>query len=155
MRTLSTESVDHPARIVVIEDNAADVTLLRYALDQHGVAYELEVFKDGEQALRFVQQHRTGAREPHPCVIVLDLYLPRYDGLAVLKAIREAPALAHIRVVVVSSGTTAGEEQQMLELGVRLYRNKPANLEDLTELGREILSICKEHATPVDSQVSA
>jgi CheY-like chemotaxis protein len=155
MRTLSIESIENPARIIVVEDNPADVALLRYALDQHGDAYELEVLIDGEQALRFVQQHRTGAREPRPCVIVLDLYLPRYDGLAVLKAIRDAPALAHIRVVVLSSTTTAEEEQRMLELGIRLYRNKPANLEDLTALGREILSICKEHAAPVDSGVSA
>jgi len=82
-----------PARILVIEDNAYDIVLLRHALDQQGEDYELEILSDGEQALQFVREHRTRAREPEPCVILLDLYLPAYDGMAVLRAIRQAPAL--------------------------------------------------------------
>jgi CheY-like chemotaxis protein len=150
-----TDTAEAPARIVVVEDNPGDVTLLRYALDQHGASYELEVLIDGEQALRFVHRHRTGELEPRPCVIVLDLYLPRYDGLAVLRAIREEPVLAHIRVVVLTTQATPDEEKQMLELGVRLSRTKPTSLEDLTALGGEILAICKESAATLDAHASA
>ena len=144
-----------PARIVVIEDNPADVTLLRYALDHQGDPYELEVLMDGEQAMRFVDEHRRNEREPWPCVIVLDLYLPRYDGLAVLRAIREEPALSNIGVVILSTQATAEEEQQMIELGVRLYRNKPSSLESLIELGAEIFEICRDESTTlVNSSLS-
>jgi len=83
------KSGERPARIVVIEDNPADVDLLRYALDRQGEAYELEVLGDGEQALQFVHEHRTGKRDPEPCVIILDLHLPKYDGLEVLRAIKK------------------------------------------------------------------
>ena len=72
-----------PARILVIDDNALDIVLLRHALDQQGEDYELEILSDGEQALQFVHEHRTRVREPEPCVILLDLYLPVYDGMAV------------------------------------------------------------------------
>jgi two-component system response regulator len=141
-----TESADSPARIVVVEDNPADVTLLRYALDHHQEPYQLEVLRDGEEALHFIHQFRTGAREPHPCVVVLDLYLPRYDGLAVLRAIREEPVLAHIHVIVLTTQPTPAEEQELLELGTRLCRSKPMNLEDLKVLGGEVLEICKEYS---------
>src|SRR6478609_9559285 len=86
------------ARIVIIEDNEGDIQLLRLALDEQKEAYELEILKDGEEALRFVQEHRSGIREPEPCVILLDLHLPRYDGIAILHAIRGTPPLEHIKI---------------------------------------------------------
>lgn len=140
------EGASAPARIVVVEDNPADVTLLRYALDHHQEPYELEVLRDGEEALHFVHQFRSGARKPEPCVFVLDLYLPRYGGLAVLRAIRDEPVLAHIHVIVLTTQATPAEEQELLELGTRLCRSKPMNLEDLKVLGGEILEICKEYS---------
>jgi CheY-like chemotaxis protein len=65
-----------PARIVVIEDNPADVTLLRLALDAQGDPYQLEVLSDGEQALRFVREYASMPGTPEPCVLILDLHLP-------------------------------------------------------------------------------
>jgi CheY-like chemotaxis protein len=72
----------HPAKILVIEDNESEIGPLRHALDQSGEPYELEILNDG-RGPRFVHEHRAGIREPKPCVILLDLYLPRYDGVAV------------------------------------------------------------------------
>lgn len=129
----------------MIEDNPAEVRLLRYGLDQHGEAYELEVLCDGAQALQFVQEHRTGKRHPEPCVIVLDLHLPKYDGLQVLRAIKEDPAIAHIEVVVLTSPINSREEQEMLALGVRLYQSKPSDLEEVIAVAGRILQVCKEH----------
>jgi CheY-like chemotaxis protein len=82
-----------PARVLVIEDNESDIGLLRHALDQQGEKYELEILSDGEQALQFVHEHRTGVREPEPCVILLDLHLPLYDGMAILRAISPSPGV--------------------------------------------------------------
>jgi len=132
-------------RIVVIEDNAADVLLLRIALDQHAKhRYELEVLKDGEDALRFVREHRSGQRPAEPCVVVLDLHLPKYDGLTVLGALKQTPDLAHVHVAVLTTSASPTEEARIREYGVRLYRTKPLILEEFLELGGEILSICEE-----------
>src|SRR5438270_5967132 len=89
-----------PARIVLIEDNAADVTLVRYALDSQQEPYRLDVLTDGEQALQFVREYASNGGEPEPCVLLLDLHLPKNDGFEVLRAIRDAPALSNLRVVV-------------------------------------------------------
>src|SRR6266404_8213906 len=136
-----------PAKILVIEDNEADVLLLRNALDQQGGEdYELEVLMDGEEALRFVREHRTGIREPEPCVILLDLYLPVYDGMAVLRAIRQAPALEHIHVVVLTAHASPHQEIEIASMGA-LYRKKSLLLKDVIELAAEIIAICKSSST--------
>ena len=140
------ELTQHPAHIVIIDDNPSDVYLLRYALNQLHEQYELEILRDGEAALQFVQWHRTQADEPRPCVIVLDLHLPRYDGLSVLRAIKKEPVLAHIHVVILTAQASPEEEFEMLKLGVSLYRAKPTNLDELAAVAAEILDICKQPA---------
>jgi CheY-like chemotaxis protein len=135
-----------PARILVIEDDPSDILLLRHALDQQGKHYELEILTDGEQALRFVHEHRTGLREPHPCIILLDLHLPAYDGMAVLRAIRAAPALEHIHVVMLTTQASPSQEKEIIKMGAR-YRKKPSALDDLFELAGEIFAICKSSSS--------
>src|ERR1035438_1128799 len=96
-------TAEKPAQILIIDNNRGEVQGLRGALTECGEPYELSVLQDGEAALRFVADHRSGLRQPEPCVIVLDLDLPKHDSLAVLAAIRAEPALSHIRVLVVST----------------------------------------------------
>jgi CheY-like chemotaxis protein len=131
-----------PPKILIIDDNEIDIFLLRKALDQQGEDYELEILIDGEEALRFVRENRTGIREPHPCVILLDLHLPRYDGMAILRAIREAPALEHIRVLILSALATPQQEIEIASLG-GTYTRKSSSLHDLVKLAEEIIAICK------------
>jgi CheY-like chemotaxis protein len=139
---------ENPARIVLIEDNPAEVYLLRVALDQLRHAYALHVLYDGAEALRFVQQERSRQTpEPKPCVIILDLHLPKHDGPEVLRAIKEVPALAHVHVVVLTTTASPKDEIEVRELGVRLYRRKPSDLDEFVEVARHILEICHE---PVD-----
>jgi two-component system, chemotaxis family, response regulator Rcp1 len=136
----------NPARILVVEDNQADVFLLRHALDEHGKEYELEVLRDGGEALRFVEHQRILARDPNPCAIVLDLHLPKHDGAAVLKAIRDEPTLSHIHVVALTSFASPTEEKEVRKLGIRLYRAKPTDLDEWINLAGDILAICSEGA---------
>jgi CheY-like chemotaxis protein len=131
-----------PARILVVEDNPADIVWLRHALDQQGEPYVLEVLADGEAAIAFVDGHRTGSHDPQPCVIVLDLHLPRYNGIEVLRAIKRAPVLSHIHVVMLSSRPNPSDEEAMAALGA-IFRLKPSRLIDCLELACEILAICK------------
>jgi CheY-like chemotaxis protein len=133
-----------PATILVIEDNLGDVFLLREALNQQPREYVLKVLLDGAEAMEFCEECGRGG-EAKPCVMVLDLHLPKYDGRAVLREIRSNPALAHVHVVVWTTMASPSEEREIHELGVRLYRSKPFVLEEWITLAGEILDICHEH----------
>jgi chemotaxis family two-component system response regulator Rcp1 len=128
-----------PARILVVDDSTADVSLLRMALNQQNEPYELEVLQTAEEALAFVHEHRNKLHEP--CVILLDLHLPRYDGITILKAIKQAPVLSHIHVMVLSGIATPQEQFKIATMGA-LYRQKPSNLGGYLDLGAEIFSVC-------------
>lgn len=139
---------DKPAHILVIEDNPGDITLLRLALDRQRRAFELRVLRDGAEALDFVQEQRSSTREDlKPCVIVLDLHLPKHDGLAVLAAIKQTPVLAHVRVAVLTSAASPKEEAEARHLGVRLYLKKPSDLDQFMKMAECIFEICHEPLT--------
>jgi len=131
---------EKPPQIVVIEDNPADIRLLRQALDQQEHAYELCVLTDGESALRFLGEHcQAGV---HPCLIVLDLHLPRYDGAEVLRAIRSTPTLTSVDVAVLTTVASPSEEAAVLALGVSLYARKPSDWDDFVALGAQLIGLC-------------
>ena len=138
--------------ILVIEDNHADIFILRHAFDEVGEPYLLEVLTDGEAALAFVGEHRSGTREPQPCVILLDLHLPKYNGIEVLAAIRNEPPLSHIHVVVLTSRASPHEERQVMELG-GICCLKPTGLDDTKRLASEIIDLCRGRATALASAV--
>jgi two-component system response regulator len=133
----------NPARIVLVEDNPGDALLLRLALDHHDPDYILEILRDGAEAIRFVREQWT-TTEPEPCVIVLDWNLPKHDGKSVLQSIRAAPAMAHVRVVALTGSLLPKDDVEALNLGVRLYRRKPTDLDGWHRLAGEILEICRE-----------
>jgi CheY-like chemotaxis protein len=87
------------AKLLVIEDNLSDIYILRHALGELGEEFDLEVVSDGDVALQFVSDQRANRHDAKPCVIVLDLHLPKHDGLEILRAIRYEPALTHVHVV--------------------------------------------------------
>jgi CheY-like chemotaxis protein len=135
-----------PARIVVVEDNSADVFLLRHALDQQGQAYVLDVISDGEEAIEFANGERTLGSSSEPCVIVLDMHLPKHDGAAVLKTIKQSSALATVHVVALTTMASPKDEKEVRDLGVSLYRAKPSLLEEWVKLAGQILQLCREPA---------
>lgn len=128
--------------ILMIEDNLADVYLLRHVMDEQGEEYYLEVLPDGEAALAFVAEHRAGIRQHDPCVILLDLHLPKYNGIEVLKAIREEPKLTHIHVVVLTSAASPADCDELTSLG-GICRIKPPDLVDVKALAIDIMALCK------------
>ena len=142
------ETPPTPATIVVIDDNLGDVILLREGLDQHHREYVMKVLRDGEEAMEFCEVCGKDG-EAKPCVMLLDLHLPKYDGTAVLREIRRNPALAHVHIVVWTTVVNPSEEREIRELGVRLYRAKPLRLEGWITLAGEILDVCEEHLKPV------
>lgn len=131
-----------PARIVLVDDNVADVKLMKIAFAGKGSDYQLEVLRSGEDALRFVKDHKgSDGVKNNPCVIVLDLNLPHYDGLVVLKAIKESPELANVNVVVLSGFASPKQMETITRLGAT-YMQKPLELADYLALGSKVMEIC-------------
>jgi len=130
------------ARILVIEDSEADVALLQRILEREMGEHVFEVLPDGGAAMAFVRRHRESQELPDPCVIVLDLRLPKHDGLNVLKEIRRTPALTHIQVVVLSTSVLRAELEQIQAYGAH-FREKPVDLDGFDALGAFIADLCR------------
>lgn len=129
------------ATILLIEDSIADILVLRHCLDQLGKEYRLRILADGEEVLQFIDEHRRCLDESQPCVILLDLNLPHYDGLQLLAAIKRVPALEHIRVMVLSSLASPEQRKEVEKMGA-VYRPKPSDLGRLQALAAEIMELC-------------
>lgn len=120
--------------ILLVEDNPDDVTLTQRALGKHKLANRLVVARDGVEALEHLFD-----RERHlPEVVLLDLKLPRIDGLEVLRRVR---ADARTRLVPVVVLTSSDEERDMVasyELGANSYVRKPVDFEQFVEAARQL-----------------
>jgi chemotaxis family two-component system response regulator Rcp1 len=129
--------------ILVIEDNLADIYLLQSCLDERGEEYRLQIMVDGEAALRFVEECRRASVKPEPCVILLDLNLPKYNGAQILAAIRQEPVMDTIHVMVLTSFASPQQRAEVEMLGA-LCRIKPAGLGEFHQLVDDILALCRQ-----------
>ena len=129
-------------RIVVVEDSAADVVLLRQALDAHigkGV-YDLRVFPDGARGMQYVERFADHT-EPSPDLLVVDINLPVYNGLEIVRRIRQHAALSAVPVAILTTSDSIFEREQAARLGVACFIRKPAELVDYIAIGAE-LKLC-------------
>lgn len=129
-----------PLRIVLIEDNHADAYVIEQALRQHEIEYELLRLDNGDDAVRHLCARSGEAGEP-PDVILLDLHIPRLDGLEVLNAIRGEPALDGVPIAILTGAarTTLGKADLR---GVRHFIHKSMNVDDyLHDVGHAVLEM--------------
>jgi CheY-like chemotaxis protein len=126
-------------RILVAEDNPADVYLLREALSQHPAQVELVVVVDGEEALDYIDKRGRFSDAPKPDLFVLDLNLPKSDGNDVLRRIREKPELNSIPVVVLTSSDSPRDRNVAASLGAASFLTKPSDLDQFLALGGKLL----------------
>lgn len=131
-------------KILVIEDNDSEVFLLRRSLNDvlGGDHFDLEILSDGEDALQFVHNHWKQRMDFQPCIIVLDLHLPKHDGLEILRAIRQDHALHHLPVLVMTNTASPTEEEELRRMGED-YRLKPKDLQQFRDLATHIVALCK------------
>lgn len=130
-----------PKIILLVEDNRDDEELTRMALEQSNIANELVVAHDGVEALDYLFGTGPYAGEPPPelpAVVLLDLKLPRVDGLEVLQRIRKEERTRRVPVVVL---TSSKEEQDMLDsygFGANSYIRKPVEFDKFFEATRQL-----------------
>jgi chemotaxis family two-component system response regulator Rcp1 len=127
-----------PIEILLVEDNPGDVELTMEALGEAKLRNRLHVAKDGVEAMAFLRKEGSYARVPGVDLILLDLNLPKKDGLEVLAEVRADPGLECIPVVVL---TTSQEEQDILksyELRANCYITKPVDLHQFMNVVQSI-----------------
>jgi two-component system, chemotaxis family, response regulator Rcp1 len=122
------------SRILLVEDNPADVGLVRRALEEHGIGGELTVFADGENAIQFIHALDT---EPIACpdLVIIDLNLPRRPGSEVLECIRKSVRCGSVPVLILSSSNAQSDREVADRLGASRYVRKPLRLEEFLALG--------------------
>lgn len=126
--------------ILLVEDNPDDEVLTLRAFERNGLANEIVVTRDGVEALEYL--FATGPyaqRDPSPpTLILLDLKLPKIDGLEVLRRLREDPRTRALPVVIL---TSSREEQDLVEsyrLGANSYVRKPVDFDHFAEAARQL-----------------
>jgi CheY-like chemotaxis protein len=126
--------------IVLAEDNPKDVELTLEALAEHNLANHVVVVKDGVEAMEYLRcEGRYANRSKgNPAVLLLDIKMPRMDGIEVLKAIRGDPALKMLSVVMLTSSREEPDLKKCYELGVNAYVVKPVDFEDFIEAVKQV-----------------
>lgn len=133
-----------PARILLVEDNAADIYLFRQALQLAGLTFELTVIQDGDEALTVARSDPKRSAIGIPDLLVLDLNLPKVGGYQVLEAVRHNPDLARLAVVIVTSSEASQDYEKCAALGVSRYIPKPLELDDFLRIGEIIKKLLAE-----------
>ena len=125
-----------PVEILLVEDNLQDLELAQRALRKANLANHIHVARDGAEALEFIFCEGAYAErkiESPPKLILLDLKLPKVDGLEVLRRIKGDPRTRTIPVVVLTSSKEQNDVVKSYELGVNSYIVKPVNFERFVE----------------------
>lgn len=124
--------------ILLIEDNPDDIELTMLAFERNQILNEVLIARDGVEALEILHGEQSARSRADIAVVLLDLKLPRVDGLQVLRAIRADERTTLLPVVVL---TSSGEEHDLIEsykLRVNSYIRKPVNFESFVEAARHI-----------------
>ena len=133
----------HLRTILLVEDNPMDVELTMEALSEHNLANGVVVVKDGVEAMEYLRcegnykQRNTG----NPAVILLDIKMPRMDGIEVLKAVRSDNKLKIIPVVMLTSSREEPDLKKCYDLGANAYIVKPVSSKGFFEVVKQIRRI--------------
>jgi len=127
-------------RILLMEDNPKDVELTLAALDEHNLANEVVVARDGAEGLDYLYIRGQFQMRPsgNPAVILLDLKMPKVDGLEVLRQVKSDPALKAIPVVMLTSSREEKDLVSSYNLGVNAYVVKPVNFQEFLNAVKEL-----------------
>ena len=133
-------SPDHyePIDVLLVEDDAGDVLLIREAFEHNKVHNNLEVVSDGVEAIAYLRRQGEHADAPRPDLVLLDLNLPRKDGREVLAEVKADPDLRRIPVVVLTTSKAEEDVLRSYDLHANAYVTKPVDFDRFIEVVRQI-----------------
>ncbi len=126
--------------ILLAEDDDNDVELMLAALEEHNLANKVVVVRDGAEALDYLYRRGRFAERPagHPVVVLLDLKMPKVDGLEVLRQVKSDPALKTIPFVVLTSSRQEQDVVESYDLGVNAYVVKPVAFDQFITIVKQL-----------------
>lgn len=126
--------------ILLVDDSANDVTLIKAALKDTHFGNEIIVAEDGEEAIDFLYRKGkyTGYEGEKPILILLDIKMPFMDGIEVLKIIRADAAFNHVPVVMLTSSRDTSDLQECYNNGANSFVVKPVNINDFLEVVKDL-----------------
>lgn len=146
---VSPEGTGQALEMVLIEDSLIDARITIESLKHCGIHHRLSLFRDGADAIDFLNREGIYKKAPVPDVILLDLFLPDITGVELLRRLRDDAILSGIPVVVLTSSDDGSDQQECEQLGVTSYIRKPFNEEKFLSVIRRIkgLSLAVEAAS--------
>jgi len=124
--------------VLLVEDDSADVVLIREAFEENKVGNRLSVVRDGVEAMAFLRREAPFEDAPPPDLVLLDLNLPRKNGREVLAEMRGDPDLSIIPVVVLTTSEADEDVLRSYELHANAYITKPVDYEAFSRVVRQI-----------------
>jgi CheY-like chemotaxis protein len=124
--------------VLLVEDDPGDILMTKEAFEHYKIRNQLHVVTDGEQALDFLHQAGDYASAPRPGLILLDLNLPRRDGLEVLADLKQDPVLRVIPVVILTTSQAEEDILRSYSLHANAYISKPVDFERFIDVIRQI-----------------
>jgi len=124
--------------VLLVEDDPGDVLMTKEAFEHYKLRNVLHVVTDGEQALQFLRRTGGYADAPRPGLILLDLNLPRLDGLEVLAELKADPVLKVIPVVILTTSQAQQDVLRSYALHANAYVSKPVDFDTFMEVIRQI-----------------
>lgn len=138
-------------RIVIAEDNPADVLVVRMALEQAIAAFELKVFQDGGSMLEYLDELQLHGG-PCPDIMLLDLNMPKAGGLEVMQRMRDCTACVSTPVIVVTSSSRPKDREEALALGAAHYFLKPDDFDAFLKIGDVVNETLRRQGTDSSCQ---
>ncbi len=126
-------------RILIAEDNRADVELIQLALAEHGIQAELNVANRGDEAYQLILH--LGKMTARPDLILMDLNLPGRTGIELLEVLRSSEEGRAIPVIVMTSSRSPADYKQVERIGITAFFRKPTDLEEFLKLGAVVKGI--------------
>ena len=128
-----------PTQILLVEDDPNDVELIQIALDSYNFANKIDVVSDGEQAIHYLfGRDGQPPTQTLPRLVLLDLKLPKIDGIQILEMIRRSPLTRNLVVVVMTSSAESRDLKACYDLGVNSYIVKPLDFQQFVEMARQV-----------------
>lgn len=122
--------------ILLVEDRATDVDLTKRAFAKRRLLNPIQVARDGEEALRYIDRWEAG--EPTPVFVLLDLRLPKISGMEVLRQLKNHPTFSNIPVIVMTTSAEDRDVEEAYKLGCNSYIVKPVEFTKFMEVASQI-----------------